>query len=79
MAVNPDKNGVEQSLIARLIGKIKRIVLDINGAVSAEEIRATAAEAAAKTEVVQGENCTIEKTAAADGHDVYTINALQHQ
>lgn len=75
MAVNPDKNGVEQSLIARLIGKIKRIVLDINGAVSAEEIRATAAEAAAKTEVVQGENCTIEKTAAADGHDVYTINA----
>lgn len=75
MAVNPDKNGVEQSLIARLIGKIKRIVLDINGAVSAEETRATAAEAAAKTEVVQGENCTIEKTTAADGHDVYTINA----
>ncbi|MBR6833847.1 MAG: hypothetical protein IKM81_10760 [Fibrobacter sp.] len=75
MAVNPDKNIVEQSLIARLIGKIKRIVLDINGAVSAEETRATAAEAAAKTEVVQGENCTIEKTTAADGHDVYTINA----
>ena len=75
MAVNPDKNIVEQSLIARLIGKIKRIVLDINGAVSAEEIRATAAEAAAKTEVVHGENCTIEKTTAADGHDVYTINA----
>lgn len=75
MAVNPDKNIVEQSLIARLIGKIKRIVLDINGAVSAEETRATAAEAAAKTEVVQGENITIEKTTAADGHDVYTINA----
>ena len=75
MAVNPDKNIVEQSLIARLIGKIKRIALDISDDVSAEETRATAAEAAAKTEVVQGENCTIEKTTAADGHNVYTINA----
>ena len=75
MAVNPDKNIVEQSLIARLIGKIKRIALDMGDSVSAETTRATAAEAAAKTEVVQGENCTIEKTTAADGHDVYTVNA----
>ena len=75
MAVNPDKNIVEQSLIARLIGKIKRIVIDIGDSVTAETTRATAAEAAAKTEVVHGENCTIEKTTAADGHDVYTIDA----
>ena len=75
MAVNPDKNIVEQSLIARLIGKIKRIALDMGDSVTAETTRATAAEAAAKTEVVQGENCTIEKTTASDGHDVYTVNA----
>lgn len=75
MAVNPDKNGVEQSLIARLIGKIKRIALDMGDSVTVETSRAQAAEAAAKTEVVQGENCTVEKTTAADGHDVYTINA----
>ena len=75
MAINPDKNAVEQGLIARLIGKIKRIALDMGDSVSAETSRAQAAEAAAKTEVVQGENCTIEKTTAADGHDVYTVNA----
>ncbi len=75
MAVNPDKNIVEQSLIARLIGKIKRIAIDISDDVSAEETRAMAAEAAAKTVVTAGENCTVDKTIAADGHDVYTINA----
>ena len=75
MAVNPDKNIVEQSLIARLIGKIKRIALDISDDVSAEETRAMAAEAAAKTVVTAGENCSVTKTTASDGHDVYTINA----
>lgn len=75
MAVNPDKNIVERSLVARLIGKIKRIALDISDDVSAEETRATAAEAAAKTVVTAGENCSVTKTTASDGHDVYTINA----
>lgn len=75
MAINPDKNAVEQGLIARLIGKIKRIALDMGDSVSAETTRATAAEAAAKTEVVQGENCSVTKTTASDGHDVYTVNA----
>ena len=75
MAINPDKNAVEQGLIARLIGKIKRIALDMGDSVTVETSRAQAAEASARTEVVQGENCTIEKTTAADGHDVYTINA----
>ena len=44
MAVNPDKNIVEQSLIARLIGKIKRIALDMGDSVTAETSRAQAAE-----------------------------------
>lgn len=47
----------------------------LSATISAETLRAQTAEAAAKTEVVQGENCTIEKTTAADGHDVYTVNA----
>ena len=75
MAVNPDKNAVEQGLIARLIGKIKRIALDISDDVSAEETRAMAAEAAAKTVVTAGENCSVTKNTAEDGHDVYTVNA----
>lgn len=75
MAVNPDKNSVEQGLIARLIGKIKRIALDLANDVSAEETRAMAAEAAAKTVVTAGENCSVTKTTAEDGHDVYTVNA----
>lgn len=48
---------------------------DIRDDIEYEANRAQAAEAAAKTEVVQGENCTIEKTTAADGHDVYVVNA----
>ena len=48
---------------------------ELNAKIAAETSRAQDAEAAAKTEVVQGENCTIEKTTAADGHDVYTVNA----
>ena len=47
----------------------------LSDAISAETSRAQTAEASARTEVVQGENCTIEKTTAADGHDVYTVNA----
>ncbi len=75
MAINPEKNAVEQGLIARLIGKIKRIALDMGDSVAAETSRAQAAEASARTEVVQGENCTIDRTTASDGHDVYTVNA----
>lgn len=75
MAINPDKNAVEQGLIARLIGKIKRIALDMGDSVTVETSRAQAAEASARTEVVQGENCSVTKTTASDGHDVYTINA----
>lgn len=53
MAVNPDKNIVEQSLIARLIGKIKRIALDMGDSVTAETSRAQAAEGL-KADKVQG-------------------------
>lgn len=75
MAVNPEKNAVDQGFITRLIGNIKRIALDMGDSVAAETSRAQAAEAVAKTEVVQGENCSVTKTTAADGHDVYTVNA----
>lgn len=53
MAINPDKNAVEQGLIARLIGKIKRIALDMGDSVSAETSRAQAAEGL-KADKVQG-------------------------
>lgn len=42
---------------------------------AAETARAQAAEAAAKTVVSAGENCSVTKTTASDGHDVYTVNA----
>lgn len=48
---------------------------ELDAKIAAETSRATEAEASARTEVVQGENCSIEKTTAADGHDVYTVNA----
>ena len=43
----------------------------------ADEVdRAEAAEKAAKTEVVGGENVTVEKSLAADGHDMYRISTI---
>ena len=36
--------------------------------------RATEAEKASRTEIVAGDNITVEKTVGADGHDIYTIN-----
>ena len=53
MAINPDKNAVEQGFIARLIGKIKRIAIDMGDSVTAETARAQAAEGL-KADKVQG-------------------------
>lgn len=47
----------------------------LSDAISSETSRAQTAEASARTEVVQGDNCRVEKSTAADGHDVYTVNA----
>ena len=53
---------------------VKDTVQDIEGLIEDEAERATAAEKAAKTEVVAGDNITVTKTVGADGQDVYTID-----
>lgn len=53
---------------------VKDTVQDLEGLIEDETDRATAAEKAAKTEVVAGDNITVTKAVGADGQDVYTID-----
>lgn len=53
---------------------VKDTVQTLEGLIEDETDRATAAEKAAKTEVVAGDNITVTKTVGADGQDVYTID-----
>ena len=53
---------------------VKDTVQNLEGLIAGEAERATAAEKAAKTEVVAGDNITVSKTVGADGQDVYTID-----
>lgn len=53
---------------------VKDTVQDLEGLIEDEADRATAAEKAAKTEIVAGDNITVTKTVGADGQDVYTID-----
>ena len=48
---------------------------DIDAMIAEETSRAEAAEAAATTEVVPGENVTVDLQIAQDGHRVYTVTA----
>lgn len=47
----------------------------LSGSISKETERAIAAEKASRTEIVSGNNITVDKTTGADGHDIYTIKA----
>lgn len=53
---------------------VKDTVQDLEGLIEDETDRATAAEKAAKTEIVAGDNITVTKTVGANGQDVYTID-----
>lgn len=53
---------------------VKDTVQGLEGLIEDETERATAAEKAAKTEVVAGDNISVTKTVGADGQDVYTID-----
>ena len=46
----------------------------LSESISEETERAVAAEKASRTEIVAGDNITVDKTTGEDGHDVYTIN-----
>ena len=46
----------------------------ISESISKETERAIEAEKASRTEIVAGDNITVDKTTGADGHDIYTIN-----
>lgn len=46
----------------------------ISESISKETERAIAAEKASRTEIVAGDNITVDKTTGKDGHDIYTIN-----
>lgn len=46
----------------------------LSESISKETERAIAAEKASRTEIVAGDNITVEKTTGKDGHDIYTIN-----
>ena len=46
----------------------------LSESISEETERAVAAEKASRTEIVAGDNITVEKTTGEDGHDIYTIN-----
>ena len=47
---------------------------NLSESISKETERAIAAEKASRTEIVAGDNITVDKTTGADGHDIYTIN-----
>lgn len=46
----------------------------LSESIANETERAIAAEKASRTEIVAGDNITVEKTTGEDGHDIYTIN-----
>ena len=46
----------------------------LSESISKETERAVAAEKASRTEIVAGDNITVEKTVGADGQDVYTVS-----
>lgn len=46
----------------------------LSESISEETERAIKAEKASRTEIVAGDNITVDKTTGADGHDIYTIN-----
>ena len=46
----------------------------LSESISKETERAIEAEKASRTEIVAGDNITVDKTTGADGHDIYTIN-----
>lgn len=46
----------------------------LSKSIADETERAVAAEKAARTEIVAGDNITVDKTTGEDGHDIYTIN-----
>lgn len=46
----------------------------LSESISEETERAIEAEKASRTEIVAGDNITVEKTVGADGQDIYTIN-----
>lgn len=46
----------------------------LSKSIADETERAIAAEKASRTEIVAGDNITVDKTTGEDGHDIYTIN-----
>lgn len=46
----------------------------LSESISKETERAIAAEKSSRTEIVAGDNITVDKTTGEDGHDIYTIN-----
>ena len=46
----------------------------LSESIADETERAVAAEKASRTEIVAGDNITVDKTTGKDGHDIYTIN-----
>lgn len=46
----------------------------LSESISQETERAIEAEKASRTEIVAGDNITVDKTTGEDGHDIYTIN-----
>lgn len=46
----------------------------LSESISKETERAIAAEKTSRTEIVAGDNITVDKTTGEDGHDIYTIN-----
>lgn len=46
----------------------------LSESISKETERAIKAEKASRTEIVAGDNITVDKTTGEDGHDIYTIN-----
>ena len=46
----------------------------LSESIADETERAIAAEKASRTEIVAGDNITVDKTTGKDGHDIYTIN-----
>ena len=67
------EKGLADAIVAEK-NRAEGVESSLSGSIAGETERAIAAEKASRTEIVAGDNITVEKTTVEDGHDIYTIN-----
>ena len=68
------EKGLSDAIVAEK-SRAEGVESSLSKSISDETERAIAAEKASRTEIVAGDNITVEKTVGADGQDVYTVKS----